>query len=210
MTYGDLSKLFDYRGQLFEAMARPSLDNPQHSEFQRACLWLAAALGRCRIYGTDIGECDGVLPSNFAIAAARELSDHVHKLITRMEEFAKEWRRTDKTEAEEFENDDAVCGFLFMRMDFWAAFIAIDEAYQDSLEREPKADGTFRKAIAQVVEDMKVLDAEMQKHMDILCNAAETEMLNNSRAMLTGEYSEALPWWLDGCLESVFAEQQVN
>jgi hypothetical protein len=207
-TYGDLSRLFDYRGDLFEAMARPSLDSPDHPEFQQACLWLTAALGRCHFYGTDLGKYDGVLPTNIAIPAARELSTHIQKLNTRMKKFAEEWH-TDKTEIEEFEDDDAVCGFLFMRMDFWASFIAIDEAYQDSLEREPNADGTFRKALSQVVEDTKMLDAEMQKHLNILCNAAGSELLNNWRGMLAGEYGEALPWWLDGCLERVFAEQQV-
>lgn len=205
-TYGDLSRLFDYRGELFEAMARPSLEDSGHPEFQKACLWLAAALGRCRIYGTDLGEYDGVLPSNIVITAARELASHVAKVKTRMEEFAREWH-AEKTEVEEFEDEDAVCGFLFMRMDFWATCIAIGDAYQDSLLREPNADGTFRNALAQAMEEVKALDAEMQKHLDILSNAVATEMLNNSRGMLADEYREALPWWLDGCLERVFAEQ---
>ena len=190
---------FDYRGDLFGAMNDSSLDKPHLPSFQRACLWLAVTLGYCRLTDTGLGDCDGVLPDNFAMAAARELSNQLRNLLAQLKGFVV----SDKTNMESCEYSETVSGFLHARMDFWAARTAVDEAYMDDPQREPNANEAFLELCAQVSRDEEVLDAEMQEHLDILHNAGGTNLLSNLRSILHPAYSNVLPWWLDGRLEQV-------
>lgn len=196
------------RADLAEALAAPALSQlegstPLSPEVPLAAYQVAVALGRCRLFGVDPGELDGTLPPDMALAAARQLAfylsewAHVHvpTLPQRWEDAA------DPTEAEEM-----CLELLEARMEAWAAFVAIDEAYAATLvagDAPPHPETAAR--LAHELDDLPArldaLDNALAEQIPLLATAADTQLLNNWRALLAPAYRELLPWWLDGTLE---------
>ncbi len=190
---------------LLRALSRPELsafdneDGRIDGANERAALWLAVALGRCRLFGVDPGENNGVLPQRTAIAAAVECSRQLRHLAESVYALARQWDAGDIDADSGLEAGQ----FLFVRMDFWAAAIAIDEAYEAALLDRNAVTGEFRRVIRQLTADGQALDSSMQENTDIFCTAANTEMLDNWQGLLASPYLDALPWWLDETLEAV-------
>lgn len=182
-----------------ELRAFSSVSAELQPENERAALWLAVALGRCRLFDVDPGDLDGVLPQRTAIAAAVECSRQLRLWTDSFREFAEQCGAGDI---------DADCDlqaghFLFIRMDIWAAVIAIDEAYEASLLDKDASTGQFRRVIRQLAAESRTFDTAMQNSIEAICMAANTELLANWHDLLAPSYRDALPWWLDGTLEAV-------
>ena len=67
--------------------------------------------------------------------------------------------------------------------------------------RKDNAAASFRAILDRLMTDTQDMDDAMRANLDMICMAAETEMLNNWRGLLAEPYCSALPWWLDGTLE---------
>ncbi len=173
------------------------------AEAAAAAYQVAVALGFCRLFGVDPGDLDGVLPPGMAVAAARQLSsllDHwtnedVPTLPQRWEDAA------HPAEAEEM-----CLELLEARMEAWAAYIAIDEAFAEMLESpDAPVDPQFMSALAHELDDLPAafdeFDDALTEQIPLLATAVDTELLNNWRAFLAEPFRERLPWWLDGTLE---------
>lgn len=181
---------------LLKALSHPAIAEEKSvgTEGQRASLWLAVALGRCRIFGVT-PEQDGVLPPWIALAAAHELLRQTRDFTKTVKEFVEQYNRDD-------EDDQFQAGhILFMRMDLWAGYIAIDEAYQAAIVALDDACREFRQILSPLTQETEALDAEMQSNLEILCVTTETNLLSNWRDLLAEPYKTLPPWWLDGSLE---------
>jgi hypothetical protein len=197
--------------ELREVLALPELDvfNSQETpdlESNRAAFWLAVALGRCRLFGVDLHKDeDGALPPKLAAAAAFKCSKEMHNWGEVVTATARQWDAGDFDDDCELEAGNLV----FVRMDFWAAYIAIEEGYQAWLVAGDEVAGEgLRKAFKDLTKASRTLDDIMQSHLDVICTAAATEMLTNWRSKLAEPFRTVLPWWLDGSLEKAWREVQ--
>jgi hypothetical protein len=166
---------------------------------RQAAFELARALGRCRLFGVDAGDLDGSLPAQVALAAASEFVEWLATAIADAERLPRDWEACD----EPFEADDLSLDLLITRMDAWAAFLTIDEAYQKAIEARSPAAGEFHAPMDQVLDALNRLDQQLLQRTDYLEVAGETELLDNWRHLLADEFRVAWPWWLDGRLETV-------
>lgn len=195
------------RAALAEALAAPALeafDAPAASspEAPAAAYQVAVALGRCRLFGVELGEADGVLPPGMALAAARYLSGLLPWLVEDARTLPERWdEQRTAAEAEEL-----CLELLEARMETWAAYVALDEAFAESLDPgdQPPHSHTAN-ALAHILDDVPRrfddFDRALFEQIPLLATAANTELLNNWRALLAQPYREFLPWWLDGTLE---------
>jgi hypothetical protein len=170
---------------------RPAAEAPDSA--RRAAVDLAVALGRCRLHGVALPpEDDGVLPLEIAQAAAARLIDGLGEagLIARGlgERFDE---ATDPIEIE-----DLCLELLSVRMDAWAAFLAIDEAYAAALEDEDK-DEALPSRLMPLLDAIDRYDEALLDQLDVLSIVARTPALGNWRARLAPEFAESLPWFLD-------------
>jgi hypothetical protein len=164
---------------------------------RRAAYRLAVALGHCRLYGIDLGDQDGTLLVAVGVAAARQLADYVHVWKKDAHQLPRRWEQA----AEPQEAADYVVDLLTARMEAWAAFLAIDEAYQECLESAATQEAAFAAALDAVLAALGPLDEALRQHLHLLALAADTRLLENWRGLLAEEYRASLPWWLDGRLE---------
>jgi hypothetical protein len=201
----------DCARDLTQAFAQPELsaftgEQPFTPEAGRAALWLAVALGRCRLFGVALGEQDGVLPPRMALAAAeecsRQLRRRAEKAIAFAQAFDEEAVSPTRDEVEKnFDTSLEVGNFLFVCMDLWAALVAIDEAYHACVAIRDDNGAALRRAIAQTVIDSEALNRAMQENTDLFCTVGDTSLLDNWRCLLVEPYRSQVPWWLDGTLE---------
>ena len=94
------------------------------------------AIGHCRLFGIEpLEDLDGTLPATQAMAASEQLREFLDAWTEDAGRLGVRW------DEEEPEVGEALCAeVLEGRMDAWAAFVAIDEAYYDcKLAREPAA-----------------------------------------------------------------------
>ncbi len=161
----------------------------------RAALQLAQAIGYCRLFGVEIGELDGVLPADVAIAACRELADRVAAWTEQLQELPERYfGAIDGFEAEAASDD-----VLIACMDSWATTAAIEEAYTRC---GPEDDvDTFSAELDRLGDALDEFDRKAREHADLLSTLAKTNLLSNWRSYLVEPWSELLPWWLDGTLE---------
>jgi hypothetical protein len=188
-----------WREELAHALAQPELaDVTSDTEpVRRAAYWLAVVLGNCRLRGLDLGDRDGSLPAPVALAAGRWLVDllgHWSQDARRLEERLQE--------ATDTEANDACFDLLEARMEAWAAFVAIDEAYQTSLAGWQARQAEFGELIDMLLDGIEELDRRMQGQTDLLSLVAPYPLLDNWKRSLGPTYAEVLPWWLDGTLEA--------
>ena len=189
---------------LIQALTQPELseiksEQPVSPGSQRASLWLAVALGRCRLFGADPGDHNGVLPAWIAIAAANELSIQLRRLTDKIREWAEQ---VEQQESDVMDDGLDVGHIFFLWMDIWAAFEAIDEGYDACVTAEDEAEKEFRHILDSLNRESESLNEEAQNHTDLLCVVAETELLSNWRSFLVEPYKGLVPWWLDGTLET--------
>src|SRR5438876_241823 len=121
-----------WRHELEVALGQPELAEvaTDSEPARRAAYWLSVVLGHCRLRDLDLGELDGSVPLPLALSAARSLARFLERQIDDV-------RRLEERLAEA-EGDVEACDLCFtaleVRMEFWAALVAIDEAYQVCVE----------------------------------------------------------------------------
>jgi hypothetical protein len=165
----------------------------------QAAFRVAAALGSCRLCGVELPETlDGTLPPRMALAAGEMLEALLDGQTREAANLSERWDHADW-----FVGQNLAAELLEVRMEAWAAAVAMDEAraaasaqglYDDLAELDRLEERLF--------EGFRAFDAELQSHENLVLLASVTEMplLANWRALLADEY-RSLPWWLDGTLE---------
>ncbi len=213
MTVPD-SQIYDPLGwleELRDALDDPAVDTFTHEalpspEVRRAAYRLSVAIGHCRLFGIEPpDDTDGTLPAAEAIVAAEKLREFVEAWTEDARQLGARW------DEEEPEVGEALCAeVLEGRMEAWAAFVSIDEAYYDcKLAREPVAT-QFDAALDRLLDALDQFDDVLQEpdNLALLSMLTGTELLKNWLRLLAGRYREVLPWWLNGTLEA--AERRIE
>lgn len=171
------------------------------TETATAALRAAIALGYCRLYGIDLGEEEGVLPTPVALAAANGLQVEVDTLRQEAETLPQRWDDTEETR----ERDELCLDLLRGRMDVQAAFIAVEEALAEAQCQGEISWEQYAKETDALVAGLDKLDQTFQQReiLEILSSVTDYPLLRNWRQMLADEFRPAQFWWLDGQLESV-------
>lgn len=169
-------------------------------EALRSAYQAAACMGRCRLFGVDAGELDGTLPTGLALAASVQWSAYLGEWIEAAGRLPRAWSET----AEEVEALDRAVDLLTARTESWAVFLAVDEAYQDSVELASPAGPRLGPALRFALDSLDRFDGVLRDNAAYLAPVAGTELLNNLRSLLAPGYGRTLPWWLDGSLEDLW------
>jgi hypothetical protein len=191
-----------YVHDLRAALARPELRDldrpePPGDDARAAAYELALALGRCRLCGTEVGvNLPSTLSTPWPVAAAEVLEKYLGEWAEDARTLAERWERADDM----VEAEDLCLGLLRARMEAWAVWVAVDDVYQDGLERG-NADPRLASALDRLMDALERLDEGLREEIDLLSLAAGTNLLDNWRAQLAPRYRDNPPWWLDGTLE---------
>lgn len=202
-----------WRAELRLSLQAPELDLVE-SEFSppdgpsiaacHAAYAVARSLGWCRLTGVDPEDLDGTLPAPLAASAARELAARCQAWAADARELGSRFDTTPSGH----EAEELVLDMLEARMEAWACWLALDEAYWSALEEEDAGIEPLRAATEATGVAYDDFDNELQPQVPLLSLAAGTRMLENWRSLLAKEYRELLPWWLDGTLEDVAGQIQ--
>ena len=158
---------------------------------------LASALGRCRLFGVDLGADDATLTPEIAHAAVDQAVAMIARWTVRTGSMGDEFdAAVDATEGELCCEDRLVC-----RMDCWAAMEIVLEAALAATEDEDPRAGTLHDGVARLGDAIGDYDAALQQQVDLLTVVCGTGILDEWRDSLAPEYAKVLPWWLDGTLE---------
>ena len=141
------------------------------------------ACGKCRLYGGATALQPTPVPKSVAVWAAAALVGLLDSAAADAENLPALLEGCTSEEA-----DDILSGLLHARMDAWAASIHLDAVAEES-------------ATASVDAAIDRFDRALCRREDELSTLASTRLLSNFRSMLAPEYSDPLPWWLDGRLE---------
>ncbi len=167
------------------------------SEAEGAAYRAAVALGRSRLFGVPLEDWDGVLAVPIAQAAARRLSQCLHRLRERADCLPTLWDQAEN----DVEAREECLGLLEGRMEAWAVFVALDEAQLDALVHSLPGRERLAADYEQAQLELPPADEALLRHQDLLSVAAGTELLSNWRRLLAEPFRLSLPWWLDGTLE---------
>lgn len=185
--------------EAFAAAAAAAPVGPLPEAARKAALGVAVALGRCRLSGVDPGDDGGILSAEVATAATTALVEVLERGAARAGGLGE---RFDAA-IDPIEPEHDALDLLRLRMDAWAAFLAIDEASQAALEDEdgegPGA--AFEAGLAALLDALDAYDAELRAQLDVLSIVADTGLLDHWRTGLAPEFAATPPWWLDGSLE---------
>jgi hypothetical protein len=170
---------------------------------------LLSSLGFCRIGGV-------ALPPDVARVLEHPLPAHVlvgalRALIHALEHLAADARELPERfdDAEPIE-DVALCtSVLHQLMQTWAAFVAVNESYQEYLNAGGSSSGEFGRLMNEALGAFDRADeiTQSDEQLRLLSVAVELPLLENLRRMLKGSFKETLPWWLDGTLERIAASK---
>ncbi len=194
----------DWQYELQRALEDPALaafDGPSApgAEAAAAAYRVALCLGYCRLLGLALpDDLDGTLPAPEAIAAAQELTRHLAVWVQEAGDLPSRW----DTAAPGVE-DHYCADLLKARMDAWAAYLAITEAYDDCLVQDEPAAQDLGQALDRLVDALDRFDQTLQQPeiLALLSTLAGTPLLDNWRQSLGVPDGRFLPWWLDGTLE---------
>src|SRR5262249_34712833 len=105
-----------------EELAEFGRAGPVTERAREAACDLAVAVGRCRLFGSEPGEdLDGTLPAPVALAAAVALAERLRGWAEEASTLGRRWDEND----DPIEAEDLCLDLLEMRMDAWAAYVAI-------------------------------------------------------------------------------------
>ena len=199
--------LLGYRADLLAALNDPrcqQLVAPPPSPAAETAYAAALALGRCRLFGVPPGDdLDGVLPADWAIAAAQRASLVCRQSTESAKTLPRRWDRL----SDPAEQDNECARSLSLRMDLWAVEIALEESYADCLAEA--AAGPVVDALRQGIDELQGVRDDVDdvlqtpEQMQILSTLVGTKALANWRALLAKPHRRVLPWWLDGRLEDL-------
>ncbi|HEX4608971.1 MAG TPA: DEAD/DEAH box helicase, partial [Urbifossiella sp.] len=167
----------------------------------RAAYHLATCLGRCRLFAVALGETDGTLPPKVAVAATEQWRSHIDAWTVAAGRL--EWVWTSVVE--EVEALDRSADLLSARMESWAVFLALDEAYQDCVVAASPARRRLGTLLRAAVDELDRFDTALRGAASYLAPVAGTELLENWRRLLAADYRQTLPWWLTGELEGLLS-----
>lgn len=167
----------------------------------RAAYHLAACLGKCRLFIVDLGDTDGTLPPSVAVAAAEQWRRYIGEWTAATARLERAWTGA----VEEVEAIDRAADLLSARMECWAVFLAVDEAYQDCVETASPVRGRLGSLLRSALDELDQFDAALRGEAVYLAPVAATELLDNWRRLLAVEYRRTLPWWLSGELEALMS-----
>ncbi len=184
----------------FENDAEPGLPA------RRAAYHLAACLGRCRLFAVALGEVDGTLPPRVAAAAAEQWRSHIDAWTVAAGRLERVWSGL----VEEVEALDRSADLLSARMESWAVFLALDEAYQNCIVTASPARGRLGTLLRAAVDELGRFDTALRGAAIYLAPVAGTELLENWRRLLAAEYRLTLPWWLAGELETMLSAAEAS
>ncbi len=192
-----------YLQALRVALASSDWDSPVTNRREQAAFALAEAIGECRLVGVEVEpSLDGSLATADSLAALRELSRRLARWIEHAKALPQKWDG-----CESFEADQCCCEVLEGLWKSWAVMVAVDEALQAAWELAPHEAEQLQSALRGVDDFRDALDREALNQVSYLATIADLPLLNNWRTALTSPYSESLPWWLDGAIEEVAAQQ---
>lgn len=200
----------DWKYELERALGHPALaafDSGQTllPEAKAAAYRVALCMGYCRLFRVHLpDELDRILPAQEAMAAADELIDNIKLWIAEARDLKARWDEAKSGVEEVYRGD-----LLEARMDAWAAYVAIAEAYVDCIAHEEPAAAKFHATIDQLLDALDAFDATLQQPeiIALLSTVARTPLLNRWRKMLGFPNCDYLPWWLDGRLERKIQRQ---
>jgi hypothetical protein len=196
---------------LREALNRPELDEfdrpgPLTATARQAAYQLAVALGRCRLFGVQPNEeLEKPLPANRALQAALELHGYLKAWTEHAHQLGRRWDESEVATVAE----DLCLNLLEHRLEAWAVYLVIDDAYQACLESADPGREALGAAVVSVLDAAQAFDMELHAQRELLSVAAETMLLDTWRGLLAPLYREALPWWLDDTLEKVHRRLEV-
>lgn len=195
--------------ELREALADPALEafdraEPCGEEARRAAYNLAAALGRCRVFGVVIPpEMEGTLPLPMATVAAEEAATVVTEWAEEAQALPTKWDSASPEEA-----DAMVAEVVESLMDSYFVMEVIWECYERALQENDPQMPQLEQALDKFGGAVETFDKILQQpeQLAILATVCSLPLLENFRKCLADEYRAILPWWLDGTLEAA-AEQ---
>src|SRR5262249_5729213 len=147
-------------------------DRPESEELEtarRAAVDVAIALGRCRLHGVDLAEDDGVLPLKLAQAAVPRLIAALDRRAT----IACDLENRLNQAAAPIEIEDLCLNLLRDRLDAWAAFLAIDEAYAATRETEGMSAAVLPSELLPLLQAIDRYDEALQAQLDVFTMVAD-------------------------------------
>lgn len=182
---------------------------------------IAAAIGRCRLFGIeDAPSTEFTLSPIAAIDAAHALSRRIERWVDAADALP-EWADA----VSEPLADDLRYGLIESRMEAWAAYVAIDEAYSAAIDSDAAADnaaidsaaidsaatdnaGTaddLSAAINTLLDGLAAFNESLEQIEPLLASALHSQMTANWLAALAKPYRECPPWWLTAGLQPASA-----
>lgn len=200
---------------LQEALKNPALDNSEDEKFDEATYKVAVARGKCDIFGVTLEkDSEGVLWPEWAMKAGEELSRRALALKNKSE--------TNPKFTNTFEEEIFSCEVVEERIDIWAAYNAINNAYMEWVKEESKK-GTreadylareymtgkkiprkhpmkmmaFDSIMDEILDVLDKLDDSLENNKEIIQTVKKTNLQANMKRMLYGDYKEVPPWFLE-------------
>lgn len=177
--------------------------DPVSIEAKYAAYELALCLGRCRVFGISLGDEDGTLPVREALAAT-EICTILIETFT---------RSVDTLLNEELK-EVFIPIILEKCMEFYFVIQAVGELYDDLLEgSKPDQEDPELREVERAFDALLDANEEFQEYLQTpenmkkLANVCELPLLGNWRRMLSGDYKDLPPWWLEGELEKIYEEE---
>ncbi len=198
-----------YRDALRSALSSAWLDRigltgEGPKEALQAAWRLACDLGWCRLLAVQLAGQDGSLTVPWALAAARAGKATLTGWTGDAASLSRRWADCDNP----LEGEELCLGLFENRMDAWACYVAIDEAYLDCLQDRDERASLFSALVNELLEQMNGFDRALQGESELLSLTAGSGLLDSWRQHLAGEFREPLPWWLDGRLERLAMQAQ--
>lgn len=161
----------------------------------RAAFDVAVELGRCRAFGVDPGEVDGVLPESVAIAASCHMRSRIEEWRTSFEQLAKWDDAADGPLPDDLIVEEHVPDMIDALMMTHAAFLAITESLED-LEEQGEWPEKFYAETNRLDAAIQELDSIVDDCIHQLARVSQSQFVRNYRVMLAGADNEFSPWWL--------------
>lgn len=182
-----------------QRLAVMGAESPFDEDARAAAYCLASALGRCRLFGVELGVNDATLPPDIALAATDRALELIACWTDRARQLGKEIDSvTDSEECELCVEDVLSC-----RMDCWAVIEIVFEAALAAMDDGDAREESLHECVARLGKEIAAYDEALQQGIDCLTLACGTDLLDTWRDALAPEYREVLPWWLDGTIERV-------
>jgi hypothetical protein len=109
--------------------------------------------------------------------------------------------------AEPFEDLGHCTSLLHLRMEVWAAFVTLDDAYDRLNIQGTECRQDLNVKLDQILTAIETLDDLLQEeqYLELLSIVTSLPLLRNWKLMLAESYRTDLPWWLNGTLEEAAA-----